>query len=128
MSYSVYSIKTLINPQYYGLRHTNITKVVYFRHLKDAQKMAAFLSSNNQNNNLYDYKQPDNIYKYNEFYEIEKQSKDFMNFTLALNDIGFHECEIVDDIIYCMDTGIFDLHEEVKSQYISERLVTLLKK
>ena len=64
---------------------------------------------------------------YKEHFEIVKQDKHWLKFELALNDIGFHECEIVDDIIYCMDTGIFDIHPDVKSEYISDKLTNIIE-
>jgi len=127
MSQSIYSIKTLSTSNYYAFRHNSITKVVYFRSYIDAQKMAAYLSSNRSGDKLYEYKQPNNIYIYHNYFEIEKQDKSLLNFALALNNIGYHECEIVDDLIYCMDTGIFDIQSHMKSKYINAKLTTIIE-
>jgi len=119
MTQSIYSIKTISTSNYYAFRHNSITKVVYFRNYADAQKVASYLSLNRCGNRLYEYHQPSNIYVYHDYFEIEKQDKDLLNFSLALNNLGYHECEIVDDLIYCMDTGIFDIHSNVLNEYIN---------
>lgn len=127
MTQSIYSIKTISASNYYSLRHNSITKVVYFRSYADAQKVASYLSLNRCGNRLYEYHQPNNLYVYHDYFEIEKQDKHFFNFALALNNLGYHECEIVNDLIYCMDTGIFDIHSELKSEYINAKLTTIIE-
>jgi hypothetical protein len=127
MNLSIYSIKTISTSNYYAFRHNSITKVVYFRSYVDAQKVAAYLSLNSCGNRLYEYQQPSNIYVYHEYFEIEKQDKDLLNFSLALNNLGFHECKIVDDLVYCIDTGIFDIQSHVKSKYINAKLTTIME-
>ena len=127
MAQPIYTIKTISTSNYYAFRHNSITKVVYFRTYADAQKVAAYLSLNRCGNRLYEYQQPNNIYVYHDYFEIEKQEKNLLNFTLALNNIGFHECEIIDGLIYCMDTGIFDINSTAKSDYINAKLTTIIE-
>lgn len=125
----VYSIKTISTiPEYYSIRHAKMSKVVYFRKYADAQKVASFLSLNtHRSKNLYEYEHPYNIYIYHDYYHIEKQEKQLFNVSLALNNIGFHECEIVNDLICCMDTGIFDIQSELMNQYFNEKLKKIME-
>jgi len=128
MSYSIYSIKIISTTNYYAFKPSNsITKVVYFRDFVDAKKVASYLSLNSSGNKLYEYKQPNNINIYQDYFEIEKQDKNLLNFELALNNLGYHECEIMDDLIYCMDTGIYNIQSHMKSQYINAKLTTIIE-
>lgn len=127
MAHSVYSIKSISTSNYYAFRHNSITKVVYFRTYADAQKVASYLSVNRCGNRLYEYHHPTNVYVYHDYFEIEKQDKNLLNFSLALNDLGYHECEIVDNMIYCMDTGIFDINTKVKNEYINAKLTNIVE-
>jgi hypothetical protein len=128
MTHFVYCIKTITNSNYYSIKKTPITKVVYFNSYIDAQKYASFLSLHyNTFKQLHEYKKPNNIHIYHEYFEIEKHEKEFFNFQLSLNNLGFHECEVIDDLVHCMDTGIFDVHSDIKNIYINDTLSTILE-
>lgn len=127
MAQSIYPIKSISSSNYYAFRHNNFTKVIYFRNYVDAQKFASFLSLTKCKKPLYEYEQPKNISIYRDYFEIEKQDKDWLNFTLALNNLGYHECKIMDDLLYCIDTGIFDIHSDVKNEYITDKLTSIIQ-
>lgn len=128
MAHFVYCIKTISTSTYYSIRKTPITKVVYFKSYIDAQKFASFLSLNhNSFKELHEYQIPKNIQIYDEYFEIEKHEKEFFNFNLSLNNLGFHECKVIDESIYCIDSGIFDVHLDIKKNYIIDTLTTILE-
>ena len=128
MTQFVYCIKTITTPNYYSIKKTPITKVVYFNSYVDAQKYASFLSLNyNIFKELHEYQNPKNMHIYDEYFEIEKHEKEFFNFNLSLNNLGFHECVVIDDVIHCIDTGIFDIHSDIKKNYIIDTLTTIFE-
>lgn len=120
MSYA-YSIRRICTNQYYGFYYeTNNdignTKIAYFTKKKDAEKFASFLckymKDKNQSPQMYEYETSDDNYM--QEYCIYKLNDKFMNFMLGIHGIGFHKCQIIDDFVLCMDSGICNVEDSVK--------------
>lgn len=106
----VFTIKQIQLQQYYSIKQKDKCKVVYFNKYKDAVQFIKFLSDNdnlNTNSNilLHQYenrhKSSMNISKY----QVEQIEKKPFDYRLGLNHLGYHEVEIIDDTIVCMDSG-----------------------
>ena len=119
---SVYAIRSLCTTEFYGFRRVSpdesktITKVVYFRDKKDAEKFASFLKEYKHimAPQLYEYEETKSYKSYKKEYSIFELPDGFMKLMLGMSGLGYHECKIHEDQVYCIDTGILDVCDEVK--------------
>ena len=120
----IYAIKNIYLQEYYSIKQREKTKVVYFSKYRDAIKFSKFLSGSDKKKSkvpeLHEYKtynkQLLNITKYH----IEQLDKTPFDYRLGLNHLGYHEVEIVDDILVCRDSGYVQTTQKAKIRSFNE--------
>ena len=131
MPYS-YSIRCIHTDQFYGINHTpknelhGSTRVAYFSKKKDAEKFASFLTKYMKTHKkvpkLYEYEECEYPNDYTDDFVIYKLGSKYMHFMLGMYGLGFHKCEIVDDFILCLDSGIENVSEIYKINLLKKYL------
>lgn len=106
----VYTIKQIQLHQYYSIKQREKCKVVYFNKYKDAVKFTKFLSDEDKRNSnfspeLHEYKNKDKGLMNVSKYQVEQINKEPFDYRLGLNHLGYHEVQIINDIVVCMDSG-----------------------
>jgi len=131
MSYS-YSIRRICTNQFYGINHTpknevhGKTRVTYFSRKQDAEKFASFMTNYMKRYGkvpkLYEYKEYEYTTDFTNDFVIHELETNNMNYMLGMYGLGFHKCEIVDDFVLCLDSGIEHVYEEYKINLLKNYL------
>ncbi len=109
-----YAIRSIYTSNFYGFTRvtksdTIVTKVPYFQNKRDAEKFASFLTHCKHTPQLYEYEDTGNQKEYIKEYIIYKLPDNFLRFMFGMSGIGYHECFIQDDLVYCTKTGILNV-------------------
>lgn len=113
---TVYAIRSLQTMQFYGLNTLEnhegrkLTKVVYFKKHIDAVKFASFLAEREfkEAPKIYEYEEPVTYDKYDDKYMIYGVTRHLFCMALGISGLGYHECEINNENVYCINSGIVD--------------------
>jgi hypothetical protein len=113
-----YAIRSIYTSDFYGFTRVKenvcVTKVPYFHNKRDAEKFASFLTHCTHTPQLYEYEDTGNPKEYVKDYCIYRLPDNFLRLMLGMSGIGYHECIINDDLVYCTDTGIMDVPSNVR--------------
>ena len=109
-----YAIRSIHTSDFYGFTRVTksdacVTKVPYFHNKRDAEKFASFLTHCTHTPQLYEYEDTGNDKAYTKQYSIYRLPDTFLQLMLGMSGIGYHECVIQNDIVYCTKTGMLDV-------------------
>lgn len=109
----VYAIRSIYTSDFYGFTRVTksdacVTKVPYFHSKRDAEKFASFLTNCTHTPQLYEYEDTESPKEYIKEYSIYRLPESFLQLMLGMSGVGYHECIIKDDIVYCLNTGIIE--------------------
>ena len=114
-----YAIRSIYTSNFYAFTRvksdTCVTKVPYFHNKRDAEKFASFLTQCKDTPQLYEYEDTGNPKAYVKEYCIFRLHDNFLRLMLGMSGIGYHECIINDDLVYCIKSGIIDVHPIVRA-------------
>ena len=127
---TVFAIRPKYTNEFYGFRRVTpnetktSTSVVYFNKKKDAIHFASFLSKEKRlfSPQLYEYEDVGVVKGYVDDYMIYEMDENFMRLMLGMSGLGYHECEIRDGVVYCIDKGIIDVSPDVRADVFESLL------
>ena len=124
---SVYAIRELCTTEFYAFSRVTpsdrcITRIVYFRRKRDAEKFARFLNNTKKRNpKLYEYEE---IYfdcsDMKKKYVIHSLPDEYFRFTLGLSGLGYHLCDIEDRIVTCVETDTLKVPPMIRADIFEE--------
>ena len=125
-----YIVRMIGTRAFYGFNNNknNETKVVYFTTKRDAEKFASFLScyikSYKKVPEVWEYDITYESIKYQDKFELYKIEDKCLKYMLGMHNLGYHECMIVDNNILCLDSGIYDVEEQIKIDGLEKLVYT----
>lgn len=112
---NVYAIRAMKTTEFYAFTKisktdTCVTKIVYFKNRRDAEKFASFLvHSESKNPPLYEYYDSHDCKNYKHEYSIYRLQENYFKLMLGMSGLGYHECVIENDTVFCVATGQIDI-------------------